>query len=79
MKLRSVVAKKLKMTGDVEFADGMVRAGDRSVALAEAAGSAGLQAEDSIEFGDLAKKIQQSTFGAHFVEVGSTPIPAKSA
>jgi xanthine dehydrogenase YagR molybdenum-binding subunit len=27
-------------------------------------------AEDSIEFGDLAKKFQQSTFAAHFVEVG---------
>jgi hypothetical protein len=27
-------------------------------------------AEDTIEFGDLTKKIQQSTFGAHFVEVG---------
>ena len=27
-------------------------------------------AEDSIEYGDLDKKYQQSTFGAHFVEVG---------
>ena len=27
-------------------------------------------AEDNIEFGDLAKKFQQSSFGAHFVEVG---------
>jgi xanthine dehydrogenase YagR molybdenum-binding subunit len=27
-------------------------------------------AEDLIEFGDLGKKSQQSTFGAHFVEVG---------
>ena len=31
---------------------------------------AGLVAEDAIEFGDLDKKYQQSTFGAHFVEVG---------
>ena len=28
-----------------------------------------LVAEDTIEFGDLDKKFQQSTFGAHFVEV----------
>ena len=27
-------------------------------------------AEDKIEYGDLDKKYQQSTFGAHFVEVG---------
>ena len=70
MKLREAVAQKLGMTGDVAFADGLVRAGSRSVPLAEAAGAAGLVAEDSIEFGDLAKKFQQSTFGAHFVEVG---------
>ena len=37
---------------------------------AEAAGASGLVAEDAIEFGDLDKKYQQSTFGAHFVEVG---------
>ncbi len=36
----------------------------------EAAGEGGLVAEDAIEFGDLDKKYQQSTFGAHFVEVG---------
>ncbi|SAL87210.1 aldehyde oxidase and xanthine dehydrogenase [Caballeronia terrestris] len=34
------------------------------------AGASGVVAEDSIEFGDLSKKYQQSTFGAHFVEVG---------
>ncbi|MDO9361234.1 MAG: aldehyde oxidoreductase molybdenum-binding subunit PaoC [Polaromonas sp.] len=70
MKLRGAVAKKLGMTGDVAFADGMATAGGRSVALAEAAGASGISAEDSIEFGDLGKKYQQSTFGAHFVEVG---------
>ena len=32
--------------------------------------TSGLVAEDAIEFGDLDKKYQQSTFGAHFVEVG---------
>jgi xanthine dehydrogenase YagR molybdenum-binding subunit len=38
--------------------------------LAEAVGPDGLVVEDFIEFGDLDKKYQQSTFGAHFVEVG---------
>lgn len=71
MKLREAIAQKLGMTqGDITFADGMVSAGGRSVPLAEAAGAQGLVAEDTIEFGDLGKKVQQSTFGAHFVEVG---------
>lgn len=71
MKLREAVAQKLGMSqGNVTFADGMVNAGGRSVPLAEAAGAAGLVVEDTIEFGDLGKKFQQSTFGAHFVEVG---------
>ncbi|HWT20337.1 MAG TPA: molybdopterin cofactor-binding domain-containing protein, partial [Variovorax sp.] len=43
---------------------------ERAVPLAEAAGAEGLMAEDGIEYGDLDKKYQQSTFGAHFVEVG---------
>ena len=30
----------------------------------------GIAAEDTLEFSDLAKQYQQSTFGAHFVEVG---------
>jgi xanthine dehydrogenase YagR molybdenum-binding subunit len=38
--------------------------------LAEAARKGSLSAEDAIEYGDLHKKDQQSTFGAHFVEVG---------
>jgi len=71
MKLRETVAQRLGFNStDVEFADGKVRAGNRSVSLAEAAGDAGLSAEDGIEFGDLAKKMQQSTFAGHFVEVG---------
>ncbi len=70
MKLRAAVAKKLGMTGEAAFSDGQVSGAGRSVSLAEAAGARGLMAEDSIEFGDLGKKFQQSTFGAHFVEVG---------
>lgn len=71
MKLREAVASKLGIpVAEAEFSDGMVRAGSRAVPLAEAAGAQGLEAEDSIDFGDLDKKYQQSTFGAHFVEVG---------
>jgi xanthine dehydrogenase YagR molybdenum-binding subunit len=71
MKLREAVAAKLSIAaGDAVFSDGMVRAGERVVPLAEAAGANGLVAEDGIEYGELDKKYQQSTFGAHFVEVG---------
>jgi xanthine dehydrogenase YagR molybdenum-binding subunit len=71
MKLREAVASKLGFAAaEAEFSDGMVRAGERVVPLAEAAGADGLVAEDGIEYGDLDKKYQQSTFGAHFVEVG---------
>jgi xanthine dehydrogenase YagR molybdenum-binding subunit len=70
-KLREAVAQKLGFnSADVVFADGEVRSGNRSVPLAQAAGSDGLVAEDAMEYGDLAKKNQLSTFGAHFVEVG---------
>ena len=51
-------------------ASSAVRAGNRSVPLELAAADGSLSAEDEIEYGDLAKKYQQSTFGAHFVEVG---------
>jgi xanthine dehydrogenase YagR molybdenum-binding subunit len=71
VKLREAIAQKLGFNSDeVEFTDGLVRAGNRSVPLAEAAGRDGMVAEDAIEYGDLAKTYQQSTFGAHFVEVG---------
>jgi xanthine dehydrogenase YagR molybdenum-binding subunit len=70
VKLREAVAQKLGFnSADATFADGQVRAGNRSASLAEAAGADGLSAEDTIEFGDLDKTYQQSTFGAHFVEV----------
>jgi xanthine dehydrogenase YagR molybdenum-binding subunit len=71
MKLREAVANKLGIApAEAVFADGVVRAGGRTVALADAAGPDGLAAQDFIEYGDLGKKYQQSTFGAHFVEVG---------
>ncbi|KRR09821.1 xanthine dehydrogenase family protein molybdopterin-binding subunit, partial [Bradyrhizobium valentinum] len=71
VKLREAIAQKLGFnSAEAEFADGEVRSGNRRVPLAQAAGGSGLSAEDGIEYGDLAKKYQQSTFGAHFVEVG---------
>jgi xanthine dehydrogenase YagR molybdenum-binding subunit len=71
VKLRETIAQKLGFnSAEVEFIDREVRAGNRAVPLAQAAGEGGLSAQDEIEYGDLAKKYQQSTFGAHFVEVG---------
>jgi len=71
IKLREAVAQKLGFnSAEAAFADGQVRSGNRTVPLAQAAGDGDLAAEDGIEYGDLAKKYQQSTFGAHFVEVG---------
>ncbi|WP_313519368.1 aldehyde oxidoreductase molybdenum-binding subunit PaoC [Pseudomonas sp.] len=71
VKLREAVAQRLGFsTEEAVFSDGQVRAGGRSASLRSAAEAGELVAEDSIEFGDLDKKYQQSTFGAHFVEVG---------
>jgi xanthine dehydrogenase YagR molybdenum-binding subunit len=69
VKLREAVAKKLGLAADAQFAEGSVRAGGKSVPLREAAAGGELVAEDKMEYGDLDKKYQQSTFGAHFVEV----------
>jgi xanthine dehydrogenase YagR molybdenum-binding subunit len=68
-KLRELVAKQAGFEGEVTFADGEVRSGDQRLTLAKIAGADGLVAEDGIEYGDLDKKYQQSTFGAHFAEV----------
>ncbi|MDO8976802.1 aldehyde oxidoreductase molybdenum-binding subunit PaoC [Reyranella sp.] len=71
VKLREAVTAKLGLNAaDAQFADGQVRSGQRSIALAEAAKGTELVAEDAIEFGELDKKHQLSTFGAHFIEVG---------
>ncbi|RYF28593.1 MAG: xanthine dehydrogenase family protein molybdopterin-binding subunit [Comamonadaceae bacterium] len=71
VKLREAVARQLGLEpAAAEFADGQVRAGGRSLPLADAARDADLTAQDTIEFGELEKTTQQSTFGAHFVEVG---------
>jgi xanthine dehydrogenase YagR molybdenum-binding subunit len=71
VKLREAVAHKLGFDpAQAIFSDGLVRAGGRSVPLTQAAASGDVVAEDVMEYGDLGKKMQQSTFGAHFVEVG---------
>jgi xanthine dehydrogenase YagR molybdenum-binding subunit len=71
VKLREAVVRRLGLnTNDAVFADGEVLSGGRSVPLREAAASGDLTGKDSIEYGELDKKYQQSTFGGHFVEVG---------
>ncbi|MDR7332189.1 aldehyde oxidoreductase molybdenum-binding subunit PaoC [Roseateles asaccharophilus] len=67
MKLRALVAQKAGLGEGAEFAGGEVRGGGQAQPLAK---FAGLVAEDGIEYGDIANRAQQSTFGAHFVEVG---------
>jgi xanthine dehydrogenase YagR molybdenum-binding subunit len=70
VKLREAAAQRLGFNAtDAEFAEGKVRSGNRSARLADAAKDGELVGEDHIEYGDLAKKYQQSTFAGHFVEV----------
>ena len=80
MKLRETVAQRLGMAGDdLTFAEGMVRdAKGQSKALGEAAANGEIVVEDAMDFGDLTKKFQQSTFGAHFVEVGVDEITGET-
>ncbi|WP_404334143.1 aldehyde oxidoreductase molybdenum-binding subunit PaoC [Sphingomonas sp. MMS12-HWE2-04] len=69
MKLREMVAQKLGFnSADAVFEDGKVRSGNRSAPLGEAAKAGEIVAEDAIEYGDLDKQYQQSTFAGHFVE-----------
>jgi xanthine dehydrogenase YagR molybdenum-binding subunit len=70
VKLREMVSARLGITNfDATFIDGRVLANGRAVSLGDAAKEGELVAEDFIEYGNLDKKYQQSTFGAHFVEV----------
>ena len=69
-KLRDAVAQKLGFNSvDATFSDGVVKSGNKTARLADAARDGVLVAEDFIEYGDLAKTYQQSTFAGHFVEV----------
>ena len=71
VRLRQAIAGKLGFDEkEARFSDGQVSQGERSVPLAAAAYHGDVVAEDHMEYGDLDKKFQQSTFGAHFVEVG---------
>ena len=71
VRLRQAIAGKLGFDQkEARFSDGQVSQGERSVPLAQAAANGDIVAEDHMEYGDLDKKFQQSTFGAHFVEVG---------
>jgi xanthine dehydrogenase YagR molybdenum-binding subunit len=71
MKLREAIAHRLGADpAQAVFANDRVRVGARQVPLMQVAGEREIAAEDGIEYGDLAKRYQQSTFGAHFVEVG---------
>lgn len=71
MKLRQAIAGKLGFDADTAtFADGRIAAGDRSLPIAQAAEAGDIVVDEVMEFGDLAKKFQMSTFAAHFVEVG---------
>lgn len=70
VKLREEVARRLGFNAaETDFMDGEVRAGNRVLKLSTAAAEGELVAEDAIEYGDLDQTYQQSTFGAHFVEV----------
>jgi xanthine dehydrogenase YagR molybdenum-binding subunit len=70
MKLRDALALKLGFdAATATFANGKIASASRSISLGDAAGDAGMSVEDAIEYGDLDKKFQQSTFAGHFVEV----------
>ncbi len=70
-RMREIVAGKLGLDpATATFSDGQVSAGGRRFALAKAAADGELVAEDTIEFDKLEERFQQSTFAAHFVEVG---------
>jgi xanthine dehydrogenase YagR molybdenum-binding subunit len=70
VKLREAIAKRLGMNPEeAVFADGHVSSAGRSVPLIEAARNGSVVGEDVIDF-DVQRLAQQSTFGAHFVEVG---------
>lgn len=69
MKLREEIAKKLGLEGsNLTFANGEIVAGSKRAKLSEAARTGDVVVEDTMEFGDLDKRFQQSTFAGHFVE-----------
>lgn len=70
VKLREAVARAVGLDPQTaEFAHGEVHDGTRHFPLAHAAAAGDLVGEDRMEFGDLAQRFAQQTFGAHFAEV----------
>ncbi|TQK11754.1 aldehyde oxidoreductase molybdenum-binding subunit PaoC [Herbaspirillum sp. SJZ107] len=71
VKLREAIAQKAGVdAAQADFSDGKVSGGGKATDLRELASQGEIVGEDTMEYGDLDKKMQQSTFGAHFVEVG---------
>jgi xanthine dehydrogenase YagR molybdenum-binding subunit len=70
VKLREAAAHAVGIDPQqAEFVDGQIRAGSQQVGLAQAAANGELTGEDRMEYGDLAQRFAQQTFGAHFAEV----------
>ncbi|MBT2304662.1 xanthine dehydrogenase family protein molybdopterin-binding subunit [Variovorax paradoxus] len=70
VKLRDAAARAVGFnSADAVFTDGEIRSGIRRVPLARAAQAGSIVAEDKMEYGDLSKRYEQQTFGAHFCEV----------
>ncbi len=71
VKLRENVAEKLGLPpAEAQFSGGNVHVGNSAFPLGQAAHESELVAEDTIEYADVDKRYQQSTFASHFVEVG---------
>ena len=69
--LRAKLAKAAGMEPlSAVLAGGKISSGSKSVALTSLVGALGLEAEGSIEPGEMDKKFSQQSFGAHFAEVG---------
>ena len=68
--LRAKLAKAAGMVpSSVVLAGGKISDGARSAALTTLVGARGLEAEGSIEPGEMDEKFSQQAFGAHFAEV----------
>ncbi|MBC7547987.1 MAG: xanthine dehydrogenase family protein molybdopterin-binding subunit, partial [Polaromonas sp.] len=68
--LRAKLAKAAGMeASSAVFVGGSISNGPRSAALTSLVGALGLEAEGSIEPGEMDKKFSQQAFGAHFAEV----------